>query len=72
LNSIDKLDKLEAYKQKEHEKETKQETQLLVSISKTLAPTNGLLVYSVIDLSNLFDNPNFVISLANYNPLDPF
>jgi hypothetical protein len=31
LNSLDKLDELETYKQKEHEKETRREPQLLVS-----------------------------------------
>jgi hypothetical protein len=72
LNFINKLDKLEAYKQKKREKEIKRETQLLVSISEALAPANNLLVYFIIDFSNPFDNPDFIISLANYNPLDPF
>jgi hypothetical protein len=26
----------------------------------------------LVDLSNPFDNPDFVVSLANYNLLDPF
>jgi hypothetical protein len=72
LNFIDKLDKLETYEQKKHEKETRQETQLPVSISGVSAPTNSPLVYSIIDFSNPFDNLNFVILLANYNSLDPF
>jgi hypothetical protein len=72
LNSINKLNKLEVYEQKEYEKETRQETQLPVSTSEALAFTNSPLVYSIIDFSNPFDNPDFVILLANYNPLDPF
>jgi hypothetical protein len=72
LNSINKLDKLETCEQKKHKKETRRETQLLVSTSNILAPANSPLVYSVIDLSNPFDNPNFVILFTNYNLLDPF
>jgi hypothetical protein len=72
LNSIDKLDKLEAREQKELEEETRQEAQLPVSTSEISAPTNTPQVYSLVDLSNPFENPDFVVSLANYNPLDPF
>jgi hypothetical protein len=72
LNFIDKLNELETCEQKEYKKETKQETQLPVSTNRASAPTNSLLVYSIIDFSNSFDNPNFVILLANYNFLDPF
>jgi hypothetical protein len=72
LNSIDKLDKLEVYKQKEHEKEIRQETQLLVFTSEVLALTNNPLVYSIVNLSNPFDNLNFIVLLANYNLLDLF
>jgi hypothetical protein len=37
LNSLDELDKLEVYKQKDHKKKTRQESQLLVSTSKISA-----------------------------------
>jgi hypothetical protein len=30
-----------------------------------------LTVYSQVDLSNPFENLDFVVSFANYNPLDP-
>jgi hypothetical protein len=72
LNSLDKLDILEELEQKKHEEKTRQEPQLFVSISKVSAPTDTPQVYSLVDLSSLFNNPNFVISLANYDPLDPF
>jgi hypothetical protein len=36
------------------------------------APTDTPQVYLLVDLSSPFDNPDFVASLANYNPLDPF
>jgi hypothetical protein len=72
LNFIDKLDELEVCEQKKHEKETRQEAQLLISTSEALAPANSPLVYSIIDFSNPFDNLNFIVLLANYNPLDPF
>jgi hypothetical protein len=72
LNSINKLNELETCKQKKHKEKTRRETQLLVFTSEALAPTNSPLVYSVVDLSNPFDNPNFVVLLANYNFLDPF
>jgi hypothetical protein len=35
-------------------------------------PTDTPQVYPLVDLSNSFDNPDFIASLANYNPLDPF
>jgi hypothetical protein len=41
LNSIDKLNELKTREQKEYKEKTKQETQLLVSISEILAPTNN-------------------------------
>jgi hypothetical protein len=72
LNFINKLDELEACEQKKYKEETRRETQLFVSTSEVLAPANSLSVYSIIDLSNPFDNPDFVILPANYNPLDPF
>jgi hypothetical protein len=72
LNFINKLDELEACEQKEYKKEIKRETQLLVSTSEASAPTNSPLVYSIIDLSNPFDNPDFIVLFANYDPLDPF
>jgi hypothetical protein len=72
LNSINKLDELEAYEQKKYKEEIKQEIQLPVFISKALAPANSPSVYSVVDFSNPFDNPDFVALLANYNFLDPF
>jgi hypothetical protein len=40
LNSIDKLDELEAYEQKEHEEETRREAQLPVSTSKISVPAD--------------------------------
>jgi hypothetical protein len=72
LNSIGKLDKLEAYKQKEYKEKTRREAQLPVPSGETLALTNNLLVYSLIDFPNPFDNPSLVALLANYNFLDPF
>jgi hypothetical protein len=72
LNSIDKLDELEIYKQKKHKEKTKQETQLLVPTNKALVPANGPSVYFIINFSNFFDNLDFVILLANYNLLDLF
>jgi hypothetical protein len=69
---LDELDELEAREQKEYKKETRREAQLPVSTSETLVPTDSPSIYFVIDLSNPFDNPDFVVSLANYDPLDPF
>jgi hypothetical protein len=40
LNSIDKLDELEARKQKEYKEEIKRESQLLVSSSEVLVLAN--------------------------------
>jgi hypothetical protein len=40
LNSIDKLNELEARKQKKHEEKTRQEPQLFISISEILAPAD--------------------------------
>jgi hypothetical protein len=72
LNSMDEFDKLETYKQKKHKEETRPETQLPVSTSEASAPADGPSVYSVVDLSNPFNNPDFVALLANYDLLDPF
>jgi hypothetical protein len=71
LNSLDKLNELEAREQKKRKKKTRQESQLPVPASKVSAPADTPQVYSLADLSN-FDNPDFIASLANYNPLDPF
>jgi hypothetical protein len=68
LNSLDKLNKLEAYKQKKREEKTRRESQLLSEIS---APTDTPQVYSLVNLSNPFENPDSIILLANYDPLDP-
>jgi hypothetical protein len=72
LNSLDEFNELETREQKKHKEETKREALLPVSAGKTLALANSLLVYSLVDLPNPFDNPGFVASLANYNPLDLF
>jgi hypothetical protein len=72
LKYLDKLVIIKEKEKKEREKEIRQETQLPVSISKTLVPTNTPQVYSLVDLSNLFENLDFVVLFANYNPLDPF
>jgi hypothetical protein len=40
LNSMDKLDELEACEQKKHEEKTRQEPQLLVSASEISAPAD--------------------------------
>jgi hypothetical protein len=66
LNSLDELDELE----NKHEKETRRESQLLVSSSEISAPTDTPQVYSPVDLSNPFENPDFAV-FANYDPLDP-
>jgi hypothetical protein len=71
LKYLDEFIIIKEKKKKKHEKETRQETQLPVSISKVLVPTNTPQVYSLIDLSNPFENPDFVVSFANYDPLDP-
>jgi hypothetical protein len=72
LNSIDKFNELETREQNKHKKETRRETQLLILSGKTLTPANSFSVYSLTDFPNPFDNPSFVASLVNYNPLDPF
>jgi hypothetical protein len=72
LKYLDEFIIIEEKKKKEHEKETRQEAQLLVSASEASAPTDTPQVYSLVDLSNPFENPDFVASFANYNPLDPF
>jgi hypothetical protein len=71
LKYLDKLIIIEEKEKKEHEEKTRQEAQLPVSTSETLAPINTPQVYSLVDLSNPFENPDFVISFANYDPLDP-
>jgi hypothetical protein len=72
LNFLDELNKLETHKQKKYKKKKRRETQLPVPSSKTLALADSPLVYSLVDLSNPFDNPSFIILLANYNSLDLF
>jgi hypothetical protein len=73
LNSLDELDELEAREQQEkHKKETRREAQLLVSAGEISAPADTPQVYSPVDLSSPFNNPDFVASLANYNPSDLF
>jgi hypothetical protein len=72
LNSLNKLNTLEELERKEYKEKTRRESQLLVSTSELSAPADTPQVYSLVDLSNPFDNPNFVVSLANYNSLDPF
>jgi hypothetical protein len=72
LKYLNELVIIEKKERKEHEEETRREAQLLVSASEVSAPTNTPQVYSLVDLSNPFGNPNFIASLANYNPLDPF
>jgi hypothetical protein len=71
LNSIDKLDKLEAYKQKKHKEKTRREPQLLVSSGVISAPADTPQVYLLVDLSNPFENLDFAI-FANYDLSDPF
>jgi hypothetical protein len=66
------LDELEEKEQKEYKEETRREAQLPVSASRASAPANSFSVYSLVNLPNPFDNPGFIASLANYDPLDPF
>jgi hypothetical protein len=70
LNSINKLDELETREQKEREEKTRQEPQLLVSTGEISAPADTPQVYLLVDLSSPFDNPDFVVSFANYNLSD--
>jgi hypothetical protein len=72
LKYLNELVAIEEKERKEHEGETRQEAQLPVSASEMSAPADTPQVYLLVDLSNPFDNPDFVASLANYNPLDPF
>ena len=72
LRYLDELVAVEEKEKKEREEKTRQEPQLLVSTSEVSAPTNTPQVYLLVDLSNPFSNPNFVASLVNYNPSDPF
>jgi hypothetical protein len=72
LKYLDKLIVIEEKEKKKREEETRQEAQLPVSTSKALAPADIPQVYSLVDLSNPFENPDFIASFANYNPLDPF
>jgi hypothetical protein len=62
---------LEELEQKEREEETRREPQLPVSAGEMSAPADTPQVYSLVDLSSPFDNPDFVASLANYDPSDP-
>jgi hypothetical protein len=72
LKYLDKLIVIEEKEKKEREEKTRQEAQLFVSISETLAPADTPQVYSLVDLFNPFENLDFVVLFANYNPLDPF
>jgi hypothetical protein len=72
LKTLDELDIAKEKEKKEHEEEIRRESQLPVSASETLASADGPSVNPLVDFPNFFDNPNFVTSLANYNPLDPF
>jgi hypothetical protein len=72
LKYLDEFITIEEKEKKKREEETRREAQLPVSTSETLAPINTPQVYSLVDLSNPFENPDFVVSFANYNPLDPF
>jgi hypothetical protein len=72
LKYLDELVIIKEKEKKKHEEKTRQETQLFVSTSEASAPTNTPQVYSLVDLSNPFENPDFVALFANYDPLDPF
>jgi hypothetical protein len=72
LKYLDELVAIKEKEKKEREEKTRREAQLPVSTSEALAPTNTPQVYSLVDLSNPFENLNFVVSFANYDPLDPF
>jgi hypothetical protein len=72
LKYLDKLIAIKEKEKKEREEKTRQGAQLPVSASEMSAPADTPQVYPSVDLSSLFDNPDFVVSFANYNPLDPF
>jgi hypothetical protein len=72
LKYLDELVAIEKKEKKKREKETRREPQLPVSASEISAPADAPQVYSLVDLSNPFENPDFVISLANYDSLDLF
>jgi hypothetical protein len=72
LKYLDELVIVKEKEKKEHKEEIRQEAQLLVSTSEASVPINTPQVYSLVDLSNPFENPDFIASFANYNPLDPF
>jgi hypothetical protein len=72
LKYLDELVAIKEKEKKEREEETRRGAQLLVSASEISAPANTPQVYLLVDLSSPFDNPDFVVSFANYNPLDPF
>jgi hypothetical protein len=59
-------------REKEHGEETRRDSQLPVSFGEVSVPADTPQVYLLVDLSNPFSNPDFVASLANYNPSDPF
>jgi hypothetical protein len=71
LKYLNELIVIKEKKKKERKEKTRQEAQLLVSTSEALAPANIPQVYSLVNLSNPFENPDFVVLFANYNPLDP-
>jgi hypothetical protein len=72
LKYLDKLVTVKEKEKKKHKEKTRQEAQLLVSISEVSAPADTPQVYPSVDLFSPFDNPDFIASFANYNPLDPF
>jgi hypothetical protein len=72
LITLDKLVTTEEKKYNEYKEETRREPQLPVSASEVLVPADTPQVYLLVDLSNPFDNPDFVVSLANYDLLDLF
>jgi hypothetical protein len=57
LKYLDELIIIKEKEKKEHEKETRRETQLPVSTSEALVPINTPQVYSLVDLSNPFEKP---------------
>jgi hypothetical protein len=74
LNSLDEFNKLETRKQKEYKEKKQAEPdtqQAVLSVGATGSTNSPSLDFSV-DFPNPFDNPDFVASLANYDPLDPF
>jgi hypothetical protein len=74
LNSLNKLNTLEKLKPKKYKekKQAKHNTQQATSSGGTSDSINNPSFDPLVDLFNPFDNPEFVVSLANYNLLDLF